>query len=98
MKTKKGASELVWIVAIIALVLLFLLIYTGIWTKLFGKSVTIVNNNINLGDDNDNDNIINLNDKCPCASGISENQGCPPGYKIQGNDLGSETKNCFSKT
>ena len=98
MKYKKGAEGTIWMVVIIVILLLFLAIYTGVFTKLFGKGASGINDQFGSAGDPDNDNVINLVDKCPCQSGEQDNEGCPSGHKILGNGQGYEGRDCLKKT
>ena len=99
MKTKKGTEGIIWTVVIVAALALFLLIYTGVWSKLFGKSASSLNEQIDLTGDKDQDNVINRLDKCPCPGGEGdiENDGCPSGYKITNPNSGFEDRSCFTQ-
>lgn len=77
MKSKKAAEGIMWTVVVIALLLLFLLIYSGVWSKLFGKSASSLSEQIGSADDYDKDGVINIVDKCPCQAGDPNNDGCP---------------------
>lgn len=81
-------------VAIIALLLLFLGIYSGVWSKLFGKSASGIKEKLDSAGDYDKDNVINAVDKCPCFAGAVENEGCPYGYRITGTNTDKEIKVC----
>ena len=85
MKSKKGAEGVVWIIVIAALLLIFLLIYSGIWKNLFGRSVSGIQ-------DSDSDSVPNIKDSCPCRGGTVENNGCPAGQQ----PLENENTQCIS--
>ena len=93
-KNKKGAEGIVWTVAIIALLLFFLLIYSGVWTKLFGKEAsslsTQIDKDLGPSGDYDKDGVINIVDKCPCQAGDANNDGCPYTNK-------NEDRSCLTK-
>ena len=93
LKSKKGFSELIWLLAAIALVLVFLAVYGGGIFKFYNKVFSNTNTQINSAADADNDGVANFADKCPCKSGSIENNGCPPGYTPSGN----EDKKCLVK-
>lgn len=97
MKTKKAAEGIIWTVVVIAALVLFLLLYTGTWSKLFGKSTSSLNEQIDMTGDKDQDNIMNRLDKCPCKAGDTENDGCPSGYKITNTNSGFEDRSCFTQ-
>ena len=84
---------MLWIVITAALLLFFFFIFGGGWNKLFGKEVSGLNDQVDKTADADNDNVINLIDKCPCKSGDFENDGCPLGVKPTEN----EDKACLAK-
>ena len=96
-KSKKGAEGTIWIVMVIALLLLFLFVYFGVWAKLFGKSASGIDNQISSAGDFDNDGVINIVDKCPCVPGGQENNGCPTDYKITGSNSDKENRDCLAK-
>lgn len=96
MKSKKGI-KLIETVAVLALLLLFLAVYSGAWTKLFGKSASSLNEQIDLAGDHDKDIVANFQDKCPCVSGDLDNKGCPSGYKITDTGTGNEDRVCLTK-
>ena len=85
MKSKKGVEGVVWLIGIIVLMLLFLLIYSGIWTKLFGKGASTLYEQADKdkgpAGDFDKDGVINIADKCPCQPGDASNDGCPLGNR-----------------
>lgn len=83
-----------WLVVVIVALLFFLLIYSGAWTKLFGKSTSGIKEKLDSAGDYDKDNVINAIDKCPCFAGTVENDGCQPGYRITGINTGNEIKEC----
>jgi len=80
MKFKKGAEGMIWTIIIIALLGLFLIVYSGAWTKLFGKSASNLNEQVDKdkgpAGDFDKDGLINAADKCPCQAGDANNDGC----------------------
>jgi hypothetical protein len=79
MKSKKGAEGIIWIVIVFVLLLLFMFIYTGIWTKLFGKGTKGIGDQIDAtSNDYDNDGIADFADRCPCggSDGQPEYNGC----------------------
>ena len=96
-KSKKGAEGIIWTVVILAASVLFLLVYTGTWSKLFGKSTSSLNEQIDLTADCDQDNVMNRFDKCPCTIGDIENSGCPTGFKITNTNSGIEDRACLTK-
>ena len=63
--------------AMIVVTLIVLLVVSGVFTKLFGKSATGVGRQIDSGGDFDVDNVLNFQDKCPCIRGSIEDDGCP---------------------
>ena len=93
MNNKKAAEGMIWVLIAIVLALVFLLVYSGVWTKLFGGGASAIGNQIDSAGDADGDNAINLADKCPCKPGDSENNGCPIGYTPNKN----EDKSCLKK-
>ena len=95
--SKKGAEGIIWTVVVIAALLIFLLIYMGVWSRLFGKSTSGLNEQIDMTGDKDQDNVMNRFDKCPCNTGDAENEGCPIGYKITNTNSGVEDKLCLTK-
>ena len=93
-KSKKSATGVVWLVAMMAAILLFFFLYTNVWAGLFGKTASGTSEQIDLTGDKDQDNLMNRLDKCPCKAGDIENDGCPIGYKPTDN----EDKSCLTKT
>lgn len=78
MKNKKGAEPIIWLVVVIALLLLFFLIYSGVLGKLYNKAFTGTSKQIDGTNDDDNDGIANFMDKCPGTSGKDvDSSGCP---------------------
>ena len=98
MKSKKADGGTIGVVVAIVLLLFFLAIYTGAWKYLFGKGVAGINENLASAGDKDNDGIINIEDKCPCVSGIIENHGCQDGYEVTGTGTGNENRDCLGRT
>ena len=94
MKNKKAQSGMMWLVVVIVALLIFLLIYSGTWTKLFGKSTSGIKEKMESAGDYDKDSVINAIDKCPCFAGVAENDGCQAGYRITGTNTGNEIKEC----
>lgn len=95
-KSKKAAEGALWYVVIIALLLLFFLVYTGAWSKLFGKGISGINEQIASAEDYDKDRVANFADKCPCSEGDIENDGCPSGYKAANINTGKEDNSCLA--
>lgn len=98
-KSKKSATEIIMMVALLALSLLFLLVYSGVFTKLFGKGTSDLREQFSAAGDADNDGVINVADNCPCPGqgfGIIENDGCPAGYKINNDGKGKEDRACLA--
>lgn len=98
-KSKKSAEGMMRTVIVMVLLLLFLLIYSGAWNKLFGKSTSSLKDQFSSAGDADNDGVINAADKCPCPDGEGdiENDGCPSGYKVTNTNAGKESRACLSK-
>ena len=92
-KPKKGIEGITWGIVVMAALLLFFLLYTNVWARLFGKSASSVDQALDLTGDKDQDNVMNRLDKCPCKTGDIENDGCPIGYKPTDN----EDKSCLTK-
>ena len=71
---------MIWILIVVALLLIFLFVYGGLWTKMFGKSASRLDNVIgSTSNDYDKDGVADFADKCPCArspSGSNEFDGC----------------------
>jgi len=78
-KSKKGIelSFNAIIIATIALIVLVVVIAT--FTNLFGKEKGQIEGKIDALNDDDDDGILNLYDKCPCKEGDNDNDGCPLG-------------------
>ncbi|HLC50418.1 MAG TPA: hypothetical protein VJI97_03235 [Candidatus Nanoarchaeia archaeon] len=77
MKSKKGAEGIIWIVIVFVLLLLFMFIYTGLWTKLFGKGTKGIGDQIDAtSNDHDSDGVADFADRCPCIPGSNEYSGC----------------------
>lgn len=92
-KSRKAAEPIMWLLATIVFILIFLLIYSGFITKLFVKSFSGVSEQFDSAGDADKDDVINIADKCPCKSGEIENDGCPYGYE----PIDNEDKSCLTK-
>lgn len=81
MKNKKASESTIWLVVVIALLLLFFLIYSGVLGKLYNKVFSGTSKQIDSTNDDDNDGVANFVDKCPTIPGEVTNNGCPFGYK-----------------
>ncbi|MBI1934896.1 hypothetical protein HYS31_00500 [Candidatus Woesearchaeota archaeon] len=93
MKYKKSLEWEISTVAVLVLLLIFLVLYSGAWTRLFGKSVTSIDQQISSTGDFDKDGVINALDKCPCdENGDPENYGCEHGHTPTNN----ENKDCLN--
>lgn len=100
MKTKKAAEKMLWIVATMAFVLFFFLLYSNAWATLFGKGTSSLKEQLSAANDADLDRVINIADKCPCppkGEGVPENYGCPAGYKIKDTGKDEEDRSCLTK-
>ena len=78
-RRKKADGNVMWIVITMALLLLFLFVYFGVWKNLFGKGADEFSNQMDSAKDSDNDKVINLQDKCQnTPSGVPvDEKGCP---------------------
>ena len=93
MKQKKAMEGITWTLIVFVLLLLFLFIYSGMWTKLFGKGVKSIDNSIGATtSDHDNDGIADFADKCPCVSGDNEYSGCT---RQNPEDTEKNDRNCL---
>src|SRR3989338_3331452 len=81
MKNKRASESTIWLVVVIALLLLFFLIYSGVLGKLYNKAFSGTSKQIDSTNDDDNDGVANFVDKCPTIPGDVPNDGCPLGYK-----------------
>lgn len=82
MKSKKAIS-MIETVVLIAILLIFLIVWSGAWTKLFGNDVSIIKDQKNELQDSDDDGVANFQDKCPCPPdgvGSTDTNGCPLEY------------------
>ena len=81
MKNKKASESTIWLVVVIALLLLFFLIYSGVLGKLFNKVFTGTNQQIDSTKDDDNDGVANFMDKCPRTppGAVVDQSGCQLG-------------------
>lgn len=101
MKPKKAISQIVFI-----LISATLIIVAGyVWLVFFGKSsglgFTNIREKIVYAGDCDDDTVPNGLDKCPCDKselGSQQNNGCPEGYRIIGNEKGREDRSCLKDT
>ena len=75
-KNKKGLEGPLWILIIAIALLVFLVIYLGVFTKLFGKETKTIGEQIKGTQDYDADGSPNFNDRCPCKWGPLANNGC----------------------
>ena len=80
--------------AMIVATLIVLLVVSGIFTKLFGRSAAGVGNQIDSAGDYDTDNIPNFQDKCPCDRGSIEFDGCNSNNPT---DQQKNNRDCFPK-
>lgn len=81
MKNKKASDLTIGLVVVIALLLLFFLIYSGVLGKLYNKVFSGTSKQIDSTNDDDNDGVANFVDKCPTIPGEVTNNGCPFGYE-----------------
>ncbi|MEK6892279.1 MAG: hypothetical protein AABX25_03780 [Nanoarchaeota archaeon] len=83
MKNKNASESTIWLVVVIALLLLFFLIYSGVLGKLYNKVFSGTSNQIDSTNDDDNDGVANFMDKCPgTGAGEPVDQfGCSSGQK-----------------
>jgi len=81
MKNKNASESTIWLVVVIALLLLFFLIYSGVLGKLYNKVFSGASKQIDSTNDDDNDGVANFVDKCPTTPGDVSNNGCLLGYK-----------------
>lgn len=75
-KNKRGMEGPLWILVIAIAVLVFLVVYLGVFSELFGKEVQTVGEQIKGIQDYDADGSPNFNDRCPCKWGSLANDGC----------------------
>jgi flagellar basal body-associated protein FliL len=74
-KSKKGVEGPIWILIIAIILLIFLVVYSGITTKLLGKETKVVSGKIEDAEkDSDNDGVPDIVDRCPGKNDIEE--GC----------------------
>jgi len=79
-KQSKKAVELSLNTVIIAAILLVtIIVIISVFTKLIGKETDQISDQIDSLDDEDDDGIINMFDKCPCEQGTKDDSGCPVG-------------------
>ena len=77
MKQKKSIALSVETLIIIALLLVFLVVYLVFIKGGLGKGASGINDQFDKGSDPDNDGVINIADKCPDVKGEPGNDGCP---------------------
>jgi len=75
-KNKKGLEGPLWILIIAIALIIFLIVYLGVFNKLFGKEAKTIGEQIKNTQDHDADGTPNFNDKCPCKWGSLANDGC----------------------
>ena len=99
-KKKKGELP-IGIISTIILLLIFAAIYMWSNKQIFTRSTTDIKNKIN---DDDNDGVLNIADKCPCPEKQGQkraddlqNDGCPLRYKITNSGKGIEDRSCLTK-
>lgn len=95
MKTKNAATGMMWMLAILALIVIFTLIYTGALGGLYRKVFSSADERIASLGDCDKDKTADFEDKCPCVLGEIDNSGCPSGYKIANSATGNEDRSCL---
>ena len=88
-----AATQMTWLIVIVVLLLFFAFIYNYGYFGWLRKGATGINEQFDKAGDPDNDNVINLVDKCPCKFGDADNNGCPIGIKPTEN----EDKACLTK-
>lgn len=98
MKSKKADTNVPWMLVAIVLFMLFLFLWSKGYFALFNKNLAGVKEKLTAAGDYDNDNVINIEDKCPCFAGTIDNEGCPADYKITGSGSGKEIKECPKKS
>ena len=90
MLKNKNAIELSLTVVVVAAILLFTaIVLLTIFKGLIGKEAEQAHGIIG---DYDGDGILDLVDKCPCDSGISEHSGCPSAAKLEAYESADDTR------
>ncbi|HLC60954.1 MAG TPA: hypothetical protein VJJ52_06010 [Candidatus Nanoarchaeia archaeon] len=89
MKNKRASESTIWLVVVIALLLLFFLIYSGVLGKLYNKIFSGTSKQIDSTNDDDNDGVANFMDKCPGTDTgePADQSGCSSGQKENKNPL-----------
>lgn len=74
--SKKGAEGMLWVLVVAIALLVFLFIYSGVFTKLLGKQARSLECQIDLTGkgDTDGDGIPDITDRCPHDE--SNEEGC----------------------
>lgn len=80
-------KQLVLVLVALAVLVAVFLHFSGIGFTNIGKCI----------DNYDQDSLPDCEDSCPCVSGVHENHGCPPNYKITGINQGAEDQSCLKK-
>ena len=75
-KNKKAVEMSLNVVITAVILLIVLIVIVAVFTRLFGKEAEHLEGQISGLDDTDNDNIINMFDKCPCTAGVKDYDGC----------------------
>ena len=77
--SKRGIELSMNAIIIIAILLIVMVVVIAMFSKLLGKEAGQIEDQISSVGDEDNDNVVNMFDKCPCQAGDSDNDGCPIG-------------------
>jgi hypothetical protein len=80
-KNKKGVELSLNTVIIAAILLITIIVIVAVFTRLFGKEASQIEEKISGLDDEDGDGIVNMFDDCPCREGEKDNDGCPDGVE-----------------
>ncbi len=91
MKSRKSAAGMMWLIITIVLLLIFLFVYSGLWTKLFGRGISDIQTKLDSAKDSDKDGVPDVYDKC-----IDSDQG--KDYSIKGTVNGVTVQGSFEYT
>ncbi|MBW2996276.1 hypothetical protein KY332_03175 [Candidatus Woesearchaeota archaeon] len=75
-KNKKAVEMSLNVVITAVILLVVLIVVVAVFTRLFGREAKQLEGQISGLDDTDEDNIINMFDRCPCTEGVKDYDGC----------------------
>jgi len=99
MKNKRGFQLTLSLVVVALILIITAFVVIGSFTNIFGKGTGELKKGITLNQDSDGDGIINAFDKCPCASGSEEYNGCSSKESIPGTpDQIERARSCLENS